>query len=229
MEVVLGFEAFDAQMYFIGLMLSAPLPAAIMGGLLADAWGGYKGEGMPNALTLNIIFGICATIFSLLLSITFDKSLFLAFTWGFFFFGVAIMPIASGIIVGSVPKFAQNTASAVSCVCNNIFGLALGPVVSGHIMEQYKSKREGMIHGFIPLFVAGIFLVFLFVWARAIVRRHLKLTGRLKEGKYNSNAARGRSNTYDEGLSPHKLNIQESSQESLPVESPARPRSLTPM
>ena len=67
MQVVLGFEAFDAQMSFIGLMLTAPLPAAILGGVLADAYGGYKGEGMPNALTINIIFGILATIFSLLL------------------------------------------------------------------------------------------------------------------------------------------------------------------
>ena len=51
---MLGFEAFDAQMSFIALMLTAPLPAAILGGVLGDAWGGYKGEGMPNALTLCI-------------------------------------------------------------------------------------------------------------------------------------------------------------------------------
>ena len=183
MQVVLGFEAFDAQMSFIGLMLSAPLPAAILGAVLADKYGGYKGEGMPNALTINIIFGICATIFSLLLSITFDQGLFLTFTWAFFFFGVAILPIVSGIIVGSVPKFAQNSASAVSCVCNNILGLALGPVVAGYIMEQYKSKREGMIQGFIPFCVAGVFLVLLFIWARAIVRRYLKINNRKKKGK----------------------------------------------
>ena len=72
LQVVLGFEAFDAQMSFIALMLTAPLPAAILGGVLGDAWGGYKGEGMPNALTLCIIFGTCSTTFSLLLSITFD-------------------------------------------------------------------------------------------------------------------------------------------------------------
>ena len=114
------------------------------------------------------------------------------------------MPIVSGIIVGSVPKFAQNSASAVSCVCNNILGLALGPVVAGYIMEQYKSKKEGMIQGFIPFCIAGVFLVLLFIWARAIVRRYLKIIGK---GKYNSNAARGRSITADENFSPQKLNI----------------------
>ena len=97
-------------MTFIALMMTAPLPGAVLGGLLADAWGGYKGKGMPNALTLCCIFGIFATIFSLLLHFTFDKQLFIAFTWAFFFFGSAIMPIAGGIIVGSVPKFAQNSA-----------------------------------------------------------------------------------------------------------------------
>ena len=184
MQVVLGFEALDAQMTFIGLMLTAPLPGAIVGGILGDAWGGYKGEGMPNALTINIIFSILATTCSLMLSITFDKTLFLIFAWGFFFFGVALMPIISGIVVGCVPKFAQNSASAVSCVCVNIFGLALGPVVAGHIMEQYKSKREGMINGFIPILSAGVLLCILFIWARAIVRRYLKMNShRRNEGK----------------------------------------------
>ena len=94
MQVVLNFEAIDAQMTFIALLLTAPLPGAILGGLMADAWGGYKGKGMPNALTLCIIFAILATIFSLMLHITFDKTLFLTFTWAFFFFGCAITPIA---------------------------------------------------------------------------------------------------------------------------------------
>ena len=89
MQVVLGFEPLDAQMSFIGLLITAPFPAAIFGGMLADAYGGYKGEGMPNALTLNIILGAIATIFGLFLAITFDKGLFLVFTWAFFFFGFA--------------------------------------------------------------------------------------------------------------------------------------------
>ena len=117
MQVVLNFEAIDAQMTFIALMLTAPLPGAILGGLLADAWGGYKGKGMPNALTLCIIFGSLGTIFSSMLHITFDKTLFLTFSWFFFFFGCAVLPIAGGIIVGSVPKFAQNSASAVFSIC----------------------------------------------------------------------------------------------------------------
>ena len=39
-------------------------------------------------------------------------------------------------------------------------------------MEQYRSKREGMIEGFKPIVFAGVLLVVLFGWARAIVKRN---------------------------------------------------------
>ena len=104
-------------MHFIVLMLTSPLLGAIFGSLIADAWGGYEGKGMPNALTLCVIFGFIGSIFSFLMHITFNKMLYFTFFWLFFFFAAAIMPIAAGIIVGSVPKFAQNSASAIYNVC----------------------------------------------------------------------------------------------------------------
>ena len=104
--MVLGVEAVEAQYTFVGVMFSAMFPGVFMGATLADHYGGYKGKGMSNALTLCCVFGFFATTFSLALSFTFEKQLFTLLTWLFFFFGAAIMPIAAGIIVGSVPKFA---------------------------------------------------------------------------------------------------------------------------
>ena len=97
-------------------MFSAMIPGVFTGAKLADYYGGYKGRGMRNALSLCIIFGFFASIFSLSLTITFEKELFTLLTWLFFFSGAAIMPIAAGIIVGCVPKFAQNSASALYCI-----------------------------------------------------------------------------------------------------------------
>ena len=63
-----------------------------------------------------IVFGTFATMFSLLETITFDKTVFAVLTWLFFFSGAGIMPIGSGIIVSCVPKFASNSASALYCI-----------------------------------------------------------------------------------------------------------------
>ena len=103
MQVVIGFSAVDSQIHFIMLMLTSPLLGAILSSFIADAWGGYEGKGMPNALTLCVIFGFLTTIFTILMSMTFSKMLFITFFWLGSFFAAAIMPIASGIIVGSVP------------------------------------------------------------------------------------------------------------------------------
>ena len=101
-------------MHYIVIMLTSPLLGALLGGSIADAFGGYEGKGILNALTLCTIFGMLATFFSILIHFTFDKMLFEIFIWLFLFFGTAVEPIAIGIIVGSAPKFAKNSASAIS-------------------------------------------------------------------------------------------------------------------
>ena len=40
-------------------------------------------------------------------------------------------------------------------------------------MEQYKNKRQGMIKGYQVLLCAGVVLLVLFIFARAIVKHHL--------------------------------------------------------
>ena len=155
-------------------LFSALIPGVLVGGMSADYFGGYKGKGMMNALTLCCIYGFFASIFSLILSVTFEKTRFIIFCWFFYFFGACIMPISSGIIISCVPKHAQNSASAFYGIFMNILGLSLAPVISGHIMEQYTNKKEGMIHGYRILLYAGPVLLVLFIMARSIVLSHLK-------------------------------------------------------
>ena len=114
--MVLGVEAVEAQYTFVGLLFSAMIPGVFMGSTLADYYGGYKGAAIRNALSLCVIFGFFAAVFSLALTTTFEKNSFTLLCWLFFLCGAAIMPIAGGIIVGCVPKFARNSASALYCI-----------------------------------------------------------------------------------------------------------------
>ena len=178
----------EAQTVFILIVFTATIPGVIVGSITADRYGGYKGKGMMNALSLCCVYSAFASIFSLLLTITFDETGFIVFMWLFFFFGACIMPIGIGVIIGCVPKYAHNSASAVYGILFNVFGLSLSPSVAAHIMEQYSSKREGMIHGYRILLYAGPFLLVFFIIARLIIASHIsKLYKQARQKKIDNN------------------------------------------
>ena len=177
MQVVLFMDAMRSQVTFVVVMFSALIPGIFMGSTLSDYFGGFKGRALRNALSLCCFFGFMATLFSISLSFCFEPKVFIALLWAFFFFGAGIMPIASGIIVSCVPNDAQNSANAVYCICQNIIGLCLAPVLSGHIMESYENKRLGMIAGYRILLYAGVILTSLFGIARYMARRRFGKPG----------------------------------------------------
>ena len=92
---------------------------------------------MINALSLCIVFATFASIFSITCSYTFQPTMFVILLWLFFFFGAGTMPIANGIILGCVPKSAQNSASALFFVLQNLLGYAMAPVLACYMIEQY--------------------------------------------------------------------------------------------
>lgn len=110
MKVVLDYDILDATTMFVTCLFSAMIPGVIMGSTLSDKFGGYKGRGMRHAILLCALFGFCATCFSIAMSFVFSGTLFVILMWFFFFFGAGIMPIAGGITIACVPKFAQNSA-----------------------------------------------------------------------------------------------------------------------
>lgn len=74
MQVVLFMDPIEAASTFIVVMFSAMIPGVIMGATLADHFGGYKGRGMRHALSLCSFFGFMASIFSVWLSFTFERT-----------------------------------------------------------------------------------------------------------------------------------------------------------
>ena len=106
LQVVLGVDPILAQSTFVVTLVSAMVPGIILGATLSDYFGGYKGKGMANSLSLCIAYGTFAMIFAFLLSSAFEYESFTVLMWLFFFAGAGIMPIAQGIIIGCVPKFA---------------------------------------------------------------------------------------------------------------------------
>ena len=63
--------------------------------------------------------------------------------WTLLFFGAALIPVSTGIMISCVSKDAQATSSSVSQLIFNLFGYFLSPLLSGIIMDTFENKYDG--------------------------------------------------------------------------------------
>ena len=88
--------------------------------------------------------------------------------WTFLFFGAAIIPIGTGVMISCVPKDCQATSSSISQLVFNLLGYFSSPMVTGFIMDRFEDEKEGFIWGMRLVFFWVIFALF-FIWASYIV------------------------------------------------------------
>jgi MFS family permease len=68
--------------------------------------------------------------------------------WTLLFFGAALIPTATGIVVNSVGREYQAASSSMSQLIFNLGGYFAAPVVSAFVMDSFDDEAEGMIWGF---------------------------------------------------------------------------------
>ena len=84
--------------------------------------------------------------------------------WTFLFFGAAIIPVGTGIMISSVRKDCQATSSSLSQLIFNLFGYFFSPMLTGFVMDSFKDRRVGFIWGMRVVFWWVIFaLLFLLI------------------------------------------------------------------
>jgi len=93
--------------------ITAPIPGAAIGGYLADKNGGYKGRNVVTAIKICTAFGIAAFIFATPLGFLNSLVYIIPLLWCLLFFGAALVPTATGIIVNSVSREYQATSSSM--------------------------------------------------------------------------------------------------------------------
>ena len=93
--------------------ITAPIPGAAMGGYLADKnvryqylmlQGGYKGKNVLTAIKLCAGFGTLAFIFAAPIGFLNSLVYIMPLLWSLLFFGAALIPTATGVVVNSVGR-----------------------------------------------------------------------------------------------------------------------------
>jgi len=128
---------------FIVCAATGPTLGVFFGGWAVDVCGGYKGaKQRVVALELCCFFGMLGCLASI--PITFVSHVLVAvpLLWLTLFFGAAILPACSGIIVSIVPRRHRPVSSSLSLVVFNLFGYFLSLVLSGFLMQVLSSQPD---------------------------------------------------------------------------------------
>ena len=160
---ILGGEPILVNTIFSIISVTAPLSGVILGGTFSDKYGGYKGENAIRAIKLCIAFGLISFVFAFPMGFLFQIIYLCILLWTFLFFGAAIIPIGTGIMISSVQKDCQATSSSISQLIFNLLGYFFSPMLTGYIMDRFVDKRQGFIWGMRVVFWWVIFSLIFFI------------------------------------------------------------------
>eukprot|EP00123_Amoebidium_parasiticum_P000947 comp11898_c0_seq1/m.6546 comp11898_c0_seq1/g.6546 ORF comp11898_c0_seq1/g.6546 comp11898_c0_seq1/m.6546 type:complete len:592 (-) comp11898_c0_seq1:164-1939(-) len=123
---------------------TGPIVGVLCGGLLLDRLGGYQGrQGVELACKMSFLMGIAAVGCSY--AIIFVESFWwvVGLIWMLLFFGGAIVPAGTGIIMSSVPRPMRSFASSLSTMIYNLLGYFAGPTMVGILADLLGGTEWG--------------------------------------------------------------------------------------
>jgi hypothetical protein len=140
------------------ICITSPTLGVIFGGWTISKIGGYESK---HSILLCFIYASLASIFSLPVPIFDDLAKFTIFLWFVLFFGGAIVPPLTGIIISTLPNNLRGSANSVTCFLSNLLGYLPAPSVYGTINETYKASNPKIAFFFIMYYsVTGVIFLF---------------------------------------------------------------------
>ncbi len=101
-----------------------------------------------TAIKLCTGFGALAFIFAAPIGFLNSLVYIMPLLWSLLFFGAALIPTATGVVVNSVSREYQAASSSMSQLIFNLGGYFCAPVISAAVMDQFDDELVGMIWGF---------------------------------------------------------------------------------
>jgi MFS transporter, Spinster family, sphingosine-1-phosphate transporter len=141
-----GADPLTVKTGFVLTSITGPLIGVFFGGWLIDRLGGYKDDsGQSGVVALKVCsyLGAGAVLFACISAFTLDFWVVLVSIWLVLFFGGAILPALTGIIINAVGEECKNMASSFSMFMYNIVGYAMAPFLSGVVSDAAKDMVWG--------------------------------------------------------------------------------------
>jgi len=133
---------------FGGVAATAPILGVLMGGIIIDSTGGYGPSAAQKSKALKILLGfaILAAASGIAASLVKGPDGFwpvVVLLWCVLFFGGAIVPGETGVMLTSIPAKSRPLASGFGQGSYNIFGYSLGIFLPGGVMYYAYPPEDG--------------------------------------------------------------------------------------
>lgn len=209
----LGYPLVMVGIGFAVVSATSPVAGVIFGGKSVQRIGGYKN--VSAALQLCSYFAAAAVLAAVATAFITIFWLIMVTIWLLLFFGGAIVPVLTGILMATTPQPLQPLASSMSITVFQILGYTLAPVLCGVLAEM---KSFGLRGGFrVVLFWSGFGLLFNYCSTVASHRRDRFREEKKKElkslammGKLSDTAAEGGNGKSVDGANGKERNMSTS-------------------
>jgi MFS family permease len=185
-DVILETNKDLINLSFIIICVTSPTLGIIIGGLITLKTGGYEAK---HSILICLIFAVCAAGFSIPVPWMNNIYTFTIFLWLVLFFGAAILPSLTGIMISSLPVRLRGSANSITSIFSNLFGYLPAPYVYGSIYQYTKNinNRIGFCSIMYSSFI-GVILISITSYYRYRARDNKKYKS--KHSVYTSNVAK---------------------------------------
>lgn len=120
------------------ISVTGPIFGVIIGGNITASLGGYTAEKPMRVCMVFALLCFCCSA-----PICFFKSFapVAVLLWFLLFFGGAILPAMTGIMLSCVDQSQKTTANSIANLCYNLGGFMPGPYIYGLIINMYKDEN----------------------------------------------------------------------------------------
>jgi MFS family permease len=123
---------------FVAVAATGPVVGLIVGGLVVETSfvGGYKTrKGQFRTCVTLVLIGILATVCGIVGGWTTSFGVCVVFMWLLLFFGGAIVPGATGMVIALVRQDMKTFSAGLSMAVQNVFGYALGAYLPSFLIR----------------------------------------------------------------------------------------------
>ena len=152
----------NQQQVFISFSIvcvTAPVLGIAYGGYAIQMVGGFTSI---HAIDKCLIFAIIAAVFGVLSTFIFSFFPFVVLIWLLLFFGAAIMPGLTGIMLNSLGDYSKEIANSVTHLCNNLLGYLPSPLLYGLVCSYTGGVHSTWGLKFLMLFsIIGVIMMYI--------------------------------------------------------------------
>jgi len=121
------------------ISVTGPILGVIIGGNITASLGGYTAE---KPMRVCMFFAVLCFCCSAPICFLNDFAPVAVLLWFLLFFGGAILPAMTGIMLSCVEQSQKTTANSIANLCYNLGGFMPGPFIYGLILDAYKGDTN---------------------------------------------------------------------------------------